>query len=112
MFCTEEFAARVRADMVTRQQPHCVYRAYDEHDLLLYVGCSRVPEKRIQQHRYTSKWFPRMARLVEEWHPTFHIARAVERAAIDTEQPEFNVSPAEHARRILATKRQRGQVAA
>jgi predicted GIY-YIG superfamily endonuclease len=72
--------------------PHCVYRAYDQSGVLLYVGCTNNLRKRMWQHGGRAPWFRDMVRLTEEWHPDYDTARTHERRAIVRERPVHNVA--------------------
>ena len=70
---------------------HCVYRAYDYSDRLLYVGCTKHPALRLAQHRTRSDWFDFTDRITISQPRLEAEALAIEAAAIATEGPWFNV---------------------
>lgn len=77
---------------VDPNRPHAVYRIWDEHDRLVYVGCSVNPDQRLAQHRahYASTWGREDVRMAVEWHPDRPSALAVETTAIKVERPLYN----------------------
>jgi predicted GIY-YIG superfamily endonuclease len=72
--------------------PHYVYRCYDQAGKLLYVGCTRDVEKRMQTHRYNSPWHGEMSRTTAQMFTDQPSALVAEREAIEREHPQFNVS--------------------
>lgn len=68
----------------------CVYRHFDKHDTLLYIGACSNYVLRNQQHKNTSKWFPKSARFTIELYPTIAEAREAELNAIWIERPVYN----------------------
>lgn len=75
-----------------------VYRTYDRDGVLLYVGCTRDPERRFKEHRMCqetiSRWFPLMAsREITAAMPEAE-ALALETHWIRTLGPKFNVADA------------------
>lgn len=70
-----------------------LYRFFDGEHRLLYVGISKQPETRFEQHRKNSvfTYFAEGEPEVE-WHPTRRVALAAEIAAIGNERPIFNAS--------------------
>ena len=83
--------------------PHCVYRAYDEKGTLLYVGCTYDFAARRKQHGRKSAWSQNATRWSVRWHPNRSAALAAEHLAIITEDPRFNVSYEDRARRSAMT---------
>ena len=47
---------------------HCVYRAFDGADRLLYAGCTNDIEARMKSHAASSPWFIYMARHTTDWY--------------------------------------------
>ncbi len=88
-------------------KPNYVYRAWDSYGLLLYIGCSVNPEKRMSGHN-RADWY-RYAETVSIVGPwDFAEARRRETEAINTEASYFNVTQAqadEKKRCIGAAKR-------
>lgn len=80
-----------RADL-----PHFVYRIYDNTGQLLYIGCARDVDYRIEMHKATTTlpcWADiryRYGHHTAEEFPTLAAARAAERAAIKAEAPLHN----------------------
>lgn len=72
-----------------------VYRAFDGHGLLLYVGCTVNVDSRLSTHRTQSPWFRFAETIGTEVHPSRGEALAAEAAAIETEGSYFNASKAD-----------------
>lgn len=70
---------------------HYVYRCYDRDGLLAYVGCTSNLQIRLATHSAGSWWAPSIVKVSAKVYPTKDIARAVERAAIKTQHPRWNV---------------------
>lgn len=69
---------------------HTVYRYFSATGELLYVGCTQNLVARDRAHRKTSSWFPSASRLATEGPYEESLARAIEKAAIQNEQPQHN----------------------
>lgn len=84
---------RGKANPDTADQPHAVYRCWDSDGVLLYVGCSKTPEKRWLHWRQNkaADWPLWTTRREVEWFPDERVGRAAESAAIRDERPLFNV---------------------
>lgn len=67
-----------------------VYRHFDDHDVLLYVGSSADPARRANGHAGSSVWVQYASRGTAQWYPSTEDARAAEEHAIRTERPVFN----------------------
>ena len=68
-----------------------VYRYFDIHGELLYIGLADNPESRLAQHQAEKAWADQIARWETVEYPTRGEAAAAERAAIVGEQPKYNV---------------------
>src|SRR5690242_14803913 len=68
-----------------------LYRLYDAEDNLLYIGIAATPEQRWSTHASNKRWWPSVAGKVVEWHPTRAGAAAAEIAAVQDENPRYNV---------------------
>lgn len=68
-----------------------LYRFYDAEDVLLYVGLSVNPGRRMEKHKATQPWWSDVARIEMEQHEDLKTLQAAEREAIKTEQPLHNV---------------------
>ena len=78
---------------------HQLYRHFDKDGALLYVGISLSAVERLRQHRDSSHWFKKIARITIERHPTREDAEWAEREAIHRENPKHNkvrTIPPEH----------------
>lgn len=81
-----------------RDEPHWVYRCYDDANRLLYVGCTMNLKRRRSEHEGTA-WFQFMARSVIRGPFDYETARQVEREQIETLHPHFNETNAEISER-------------
>lgn len=68
-----------------------VYRYYDIHGELLYIGLADNPEQRLAQHRAEKGWADQIARWDTTEYSTRSEAAAAERTAILADQPKYNV---------------------
>lgn len=82
-----------------------VYRMYDAHGALLYVGCSVLWPTRVGQHSEEKPWWSEVASLTVEHHDTRDAALAAESAAIRVERPAYNKQLGRGERRPLFTGR-------
>lgn len=71
--------------------PTTLYRFFDAHGKLLYVGVSVNAPYRITQHRQTKDWFEDVASATFSHLPTRVDALEAEAVAIATEDPEMNI---------------------
>lgn len=72
-------------------EPTALYRLYDADDHLLYVGVSKHPELRFEEHRMAgAHWISAAARRDIKWYPSRPEALAAEKDAIRAEHPEHN----------------------
>lgn len=76
------------------EQRTALYRFYDKHENLLYVGISNDPWRRWRQHVYEKPWYPQVKHQAVTWYETEDEARAAETRAIRAEHPKFNVAGA------------------
>lgn len=68
---------------------YLVYRLYDEHDKLLYIGSTFRLDYRLREHR--EKWWAYAIKRVEtEPYESLESARDAERMAIANERPIYN----------------------
>lgn len=70
--------------------PTYVYRLHNQAGELLYVGMATYPGKRLDQHATTTDWWPEVAGMTIERHPTRPAAHRAEIVAIATEAPKYN----------------------
>lgn len=78
--------------------PHFLYRCYDRDGLLVYIGCSSDPRRRMEHHRAGRN---ATSRLIQQYAVRFEVdtdayysrdaARDAEAVAIHAEQPLFNI---------------------
>lgn len=76
-----------------------LYRFYDHHGTLLYIGIAEDPQRRRSEHASRKPWWSEVAKQSIEWHATRGHALAAEAAAIRDEHPRHNVT---HNRRHAA----------
>jgi hypothetical protein len=75
-----------------RKQRFCLYRIYDGHNTLLYIGISRQGIARIRTHCEEKEWADEICRIdLEDCADDEAQARAKERQAIVDERPKYNV---------------------
>ena len=72
-------------------QPQSLYRMYDAHGTLLYVGITQRRMQRFHEHSASQSWWSQVARIDVEHHPDRAAVEAAERHAIQTEDPHYNV---------------------
>lgn len=71
--------------------PTDLYRYYDHHGRLIYVGISKSAVMRAMQHERTAHWWDAWVSMTRQRFPDRHAALAAERDAIRTERPLFNI---------------------
>lgn len=71
--------------------PTALYRLYDIHDELLYVGITTDTVQRWKQHARERYWWPEVTRWTIEEHPDRLSAESAEMFAIKLETPRHNV---------------------
>jgi hypothetical protein len=79
-------SALLEADSVTT-----LYRFFDHHGDLLYVGIAANPSKRFNQHNSKKPWWIEVAEIKLEHFPTRAEALEAERNAIRDELPAHNI---------------------
>lgn len=72
-----------------------LYRAYDEQDILLYVGISSSPLLRLTEHTRVARWAMYAVKVTFERFPARSAVEKAEREAIRTERPIFNIAHTE-----------------
>jgi excinuclease UvrABC nuclease subunit len=68
-----------------------LYRHFDSGGTLLYVGISLSAFQRLAGHRINAHWFEQIKRVEMQTFATRAEAKAAERAAIEKENPLFNI---------------------
>ncbi|KSG19089.1 hypothetical protein [Pseudomonas aeruginosa] len=69
-----------------------LYRHFNAHGELLYVGISKSTFDRYMQHKYGSKWSEEIRSMTIEYFPSRAEAEDAERRAIIAEKPLWNVT--------------------
>jgi predicted GIY-YIG superfamily endonuclease len=82
-----------------------LYRFYDPHEALLYVGISNDPRRRWKEHAQEKSWYPRVRHQALTWYDSEPEARRAETRAIRRERPQFNVAGAIRPERARFTFR-------
>lgn len=84
---------------VPMDQPHLadrettLYRCWGELGELLYVGVTHDLTARMKQHRYSTEWYPQVARITASAYPDRMAALVAEAEAIESESPMHNRPP-------------------
>lgn len=78
----------------TSERRTALYRFYDDHENLLYIGISNDPWRRWREHVLAKPWYPQVKHQSVTWYDTEHRARNAERCAIRSEGPRFNIAGA------------------
>lgn len=89
------FTTRFNRDAAVASEksvPTAVYRHFDEDGLLLYVGCTSDPDNRARTHQRNAVWSLWAVDQTVEWYDSRLDGEAAETAAIESEQPIFNVT--------------------
>lgn len=73
------------------ERVHHVYRFWDAHGTLLYIGCTIDVAVRIREHATDKSWFPSVGRATFETFSGRGAAREAEASAIRREKPRWNV---------------------
>ena len=69
-----------------------VYRLYDRHGFLLYVGCTTDLERRLAAHKRIQAWWSDVAHVTALPFDDVEAAYRAEAHAIYTEHPQHNVA--------------------
>lgn len=77
---------------MTNNQPHVLYRFFDAHGNLLYVGLTVNPGTRWTSHSKDKVWWVDLAMVTVQHFPDFASVRAAEIAAIRHENPRYNIA--------------------
>jgi hypothetical protein len=80
-----------------------VYRHYDAEGVLLYVGMTFNPPKRMVEHRCCSPWADNVARTEIDWFATREEAAEAERIAIKAGRPAANVLHLHRVKRVAVS---------
>lgn len=90
---------------------HFVYRFYDIEDQLLYIGCTKRPQQRWQEHRGSRRHMTDRVHRIRMVGPfTRTVAREIEAQALSSENPLYGWTPQKRAesqardRRITARR--------
>lgn len=69
-----------------------LYRFYDDHGALLYIGISNRLGRRLHEHAKTKPWYPQIASATVVHYPTRRAAEQAEQSAIRNERPAHNIT--------------------
>lgn len=72
-------------------QPHTVYRFFDQANVLLWVGITVTSGGRWTQHAQQKPWWPEVANATVEHFPNRSEALVAETTAIQVEHPRYNI---------------------
>ncbi|MEU3528861.1 GIY-YIG nuclease family protein [Streptomyces sp. NPDC038707] len=84
--------------IATHQGRTAVYRLYDQHDALIYVGITNNPPQRWRLHAYEKPWWSDVTLREIEWFATRAEAEAVESDLIAYRRPKWNKDGGERSR--------------
>ena len=94
-----DLSARQRARLVGASLPHHLYRCYDAAGLLLYVGVTSNPKRRLTSHKSSRSHVSRaLVALMDRFevdadtYPDKAASESAEAQAIATEQPLLNIN--------------------
>lgn len=73
------------------KSPTQLYRHFNAENELLYVGISINAPNRQSQHKHASRWFKEVTRIEIESYEYREQALQIERNAIETEKPKYNI---------------------
>jgi hypothetical protein len=79
--------------MAPPQGRTALYRFYNQHDELLYIGISNKPRARWKTHEAKQPWWPEVITREVEWFDTRPEAERAETTAISAENPRWNDAP-------------------
>ena len=80
-----------KAPSTTQHELHVLYRFFDAHNDLLYVGITCNPGARIQTHARQKMWWLEMASMTAEHFPSRRALQRAELEAIRAEDPRYNI---------------------
>ena len=74
-----------------KNKPTTLYRYFNSSNELLYVGISKSPMQRLEEHKYRAAWFESAESVKFEKFDTRDAALKAESIAIKNENPIFNI---------------------
>lgn len=80
-----------RARHSNSDRPHSVYKYYDDHKILIYVGITCTGIARNRQHNASKEWWPFVSEQVVEHCDSREEAHACEVDLIQRFRPPFNI---------------------
>lgn len=97
MSAVPEWVQRSRRPIDRAARQYFVYWIFDSEGRILYIGCTRVPDSRWKAHGRANPGLVAAAARCRMRGPyVFDVARQIERAAIVTENPLFNLEVDKH----------------
>jgi len=75
----------------TRKPTFCVYRHFDAHGALLYIGETDDWQGRTKDHRHTAPWFGEVVTIKIEHFATRRAKAEAEKRAVRQEEPLWNI---------------------
>ena len=70
---------------------HVLYRFFDAHGELLYVGRTNNPPQRLNGHKADKDWWRDVSNVAMEHYESFAALEQAERDAIKNENPKYNI---------------------
>lgn len=80
-----------RKEALVKRRNHTLYRMFDRHRQLLYVGITMSPANRFASHRHDKLWWEDVHTITIERFDSKDELEAAELMAIRTEYPQHNV---------------------
>lgn len=80
---------------------HVLYRFFDADDQLLYVGMTMDPGTRWKAHGRNKSWWAEVKKITLEHFDSYEAVADAEIAAIDAENPLYNVVRTEYKPKTL-----------
>jgi hypothetical protein len=78
--------------MTASARANCLYRFYGDDDALLYIGMTKNPLSRLNDHARGKDWFGEVVRVSIEHFPSRYELQEAEKRAICSENPAFNIA--------------------
>lgn len=93
---------------MTAGERTALYRIYGEADVLLYIGITNCIPVRWNGHQAVQPWWDEIRSLAIDWRESRQEAAEAERAAIQAEQPKYNVTYLKPS--LISRERKRSEI--